>query len=375
MKPELPDHRKFLRLCRLLDEPPPHVLGYLLFMWRRCYQTGDSRLGDALDVEAAACYLGEPGKFAKAASEAGGNGRSGFIEEKDGVYHVHDLWDHAPEWAKRRMARVGNMPDGVEEYAGIRPNVSRTGAKGKKAASGSSPRGGKTGGKRSVKDREKKEEDREEKEEEKATGDRPSDVAFICGPPCEFGDTEPTPEPEPAKTPRVIKTTYARVVDKFSTLWKERHKVKFSIGGREGDNFKQLIADADNDEPTLLRAIELFFEKADAKTCEAKHPLGYLLVGISRWMAEAKASFTPGDSVVEAAKKSDARLESTLKYRGKPMELPTKKQEGTNGNGGDPTLFSRVEERAFGEVPDRLHDAGNRDGGRDSPPTLEGRLP
>lgn len=71
MKPELVDHRKFLRLKRLLGEPTPHVIGYLMLMWRRGYQTGNPLLGDELDVEAAAEYLGEPRKFATAAHESG----------------------------------------------------------------------------------------------------------------------------------------------------------------------------------------------------------------------------------------------------------------------------------------------------------------
>lgn len=128
MKADLPDHRKFLRLVRLLGEPTPHVIGYLELMWRRCYQTGNPKLGDELDVEAAAGYQGEPGKFARAAADSGGESSTGFIVIKDGAYHVHDLWDHAPEWAKKRMARTGNLPEGVADYGGIKPHKKRRAA-------------------------------------------------------------------------------------------------------------------------------------------------------------------------------------------------------------------------------------------------------
>lgn len=118
MKADLLDHRKFLRLARLLGEPKAHVIGYLILMWRRGYQTGNPLLGDALDVEAAAEFTGEPGKFATAAHSAG------FIDrDADERYLIHDLWDHAPEWARKRMARNGHLPSGVGSYCGIVPKI------------------------------------------------------------------------------------------------------------------------------------------------------------------------------------------------------------------------------------------------------------
>jgi hypothetical protein len=76
-------------------------------MWECGYQTGNPVLGDSDDVEAAAMYPGERGKFVSAAHE------SGFIEtDPDGVFVIHDLYDHAPEYAKKRMRRLGTAPDG-----------------------------------------------------------------------------------------------------------------------------------------------------------------------------------------------------------------------------------------------------------------------
>ncbi len=106
-KPELYDHKKFLKLKRLLGEPAPHVAGYLEFLWKRGYQTGNPNIGDELDVEAAAEYPGETGKFTTAALAAG------FIDaDEDGTFVIHDLYEHAPRYVKRRMGRIGTGPDG-----------------------------------------------------------------------------------------------------------------------------------------------------------------------------------------------------------------------------------------------------------------------
>lgn len=104
-KPELKDHRKFKKLVRLLNEPVAHIVGYLECMWHTGYQIGTPFLGDSTDVEAAAGYPHEPGKFTTAALEAG------FIDAEDGGnYSIHDLFEHAPKYAKMRMKRKGTAP-------------------------------------------------------------------------------------------------------------------------------------------------------------------------------------------------------------------------------------------------------------------------
>lgn len=119
-KPELRDHRKFLKLKRLLGEPTPHVLGYLDCLWHRGYQTGTAFIGDALDVEAAAEYPGEPGRFAQAAFEAG------FLDrDADSSFLIHDLYDHAPKYAQMRMRRKGNAPDMSETVTNV-PHLGTT---------------------------------------------------------------------------------------------------------------------------------------------------------------------------------------------------------------------------------------------------------
>lgn len=119
-KPELRDHRKFLKLKRLLNAPTPHVIGYLDCLWHRGYQTGSPFVGDSLDVEAAAEYPGEPGTFTEAAFQ------SGFIDrDESGGYTIHDLYEHAPKYAKQRMHRRGTAPKVDRSGHGVAQNGPR----------------------------------------------------------------------------------------------------------------------------------------------------------------------------------------------------------------------------------------------------------
>lgn len=119
-KPDLTDHKKFRRLRRLLDNiPTPYAVGLLELMWLRGYQTGDPNLGDVADVEGAAEWPGELGRFCSACVE------SGFlVAQPDGSFVIHDLLDHAPEWARKRMLRkrqglkrVGRTADNVRHVS------------------------------------------------------------------------------------------------------------------------------------------------------------------------------------------------------------------------------------------------------------------
>lgn len=119
-KPELRDHRKFLKLRRLLGEPTPHVMGYLECLWLRGYQTGNPAIGDELDVEAAAEYPGDEGKFAKAVVAAG------FVDRDEKGHHsIHDLFDHAPKYVQLRMVRKETAPEGTTWDSITRPRGSK----------------------------------------------------------------------------------------------------------------------------------------------------------------------------------------------------------------------------------------------------------
>ena len=98
-RPTLYIHPKFRRLVHALQEPVPHVLGYLELLWNVGYQSGDPMLGDALDVELAAQFPGEPGRLVKALAECR------LIDEADGRFQIHDLYDHAPDYVQKRFTR------------------------------------------------------------------------------------------------------------------------------------------------------------------------------------------------------------------------------------------------------------------------------
>jgi hypothetical protein len=89
----------------LLGLPEPYVLGLLEYLWKPAYECGDARIGDQMDVELAAKWPGEEGKFFQAVMACGGEGRAGFIEPvpgEQGQYQIHDLFDHAPDYVRSR---------------------------------------------------------------------------------------------------------------------------------------------------------------------------------------------------------------------------------------------------------------------------------
>lgn len=118
-RPTLYEHRKFHRLVSQLKQivtgdgvsVEAMALGHLGFLWRVAYDAGDPIIGDALDVETAARWKGPAGELARALLDAGGPGRPGLVDVcelmpgDEAVYEIHDFWDHAPEYVKRRRLR------------------------------------------------------------------------------------------------------------------------------------------------------------------------------------------------------------------------------------------------------------------------------
>lgn len=97
-------HRKFLRLAQMVGDDV-RALGHVEFLWQKAYQNATAFLGDAVDVELAAHWRGEPGLLLRHLLECGGEGKSGLVDRVDGGYAVHDLWDHAPDYVRRRRVR------------------------------------------------------------------------------------------------------------------------------------------------------------------------------------------------------------------------------------------------------------------------------
>jgi len=103
-RPGLSNHPKFRRLAFALGSAA-RARGHLELMWEVAYENGDPRLGDAVGVEAAAQWDGPRGDLFAALRDAGGPGRAGFIEAREGMWEVHDLYDHAPDYVRKRAKR------------------------------------------------------------------------------------------------------------------------------------------------------------------------------------------------------------------------------------------------------------------------------
>lgn len=114
-RPGLFSHRKFRKLSRLLKSEALAV-GHLEIMWHHAYEDGDARLGDGPEVESAAHWRGKPGLLLAALVE------SGFIDRLDGdSYAVHDLFDHAPAYVKKRRAREAQRKVSDQSVTSQRP--------------------------------------------------------------------------------------------------------------------------------------------------------------------------------------------------------------------------------------------------------------
>jgi hypothetical protein len=105
--PSLRAHPKFLSLITMLQITHGPAVGYLECLWHAAFDTGDPDLGTAFAVEAAAGWMGEPGKLCHALLRCG-CGRAGFIEEvpdKPGFYRLHDLVENSPADLVRKWVR------------------------------------------------------------------------------------------------------------------------------------------------------------------------------------------------------------------------------------------------------------------------------
>ena len=155
-RPGLSLDRKFKRLARSLDDVQAGfgemlARGALELLWDSAYEACDDYLGDVDDVEAQAHWRGKRGTLLAGLAGAGGEGRAGFVDEggsewwpdgKPGTYRVHDLWDHAPEYAAKRAAReaereaAGVSLSAIRSAAGKKGRAAQLGQTGQNQASG-----------------------------------------------------------------------------------------------------------------------------------------------------------------------------------------------------------------------------------------------
>lgn len=105
-RPTLFSNRKFVRLAQRLQSRA-HALGHLELIWNAAHETGNPVLGDADDVEAVADWRGTRGELVAALLECGtaGGGAGFIIKREDGRYEIHDYWDHAPDYVRKRAKR------------------------------------------------------------------------------------------------------------------------------------------------------------------------------------------------------------------------------------------------------------------------------
>jgi hypothetical protein len=104
-RPTLPQNRKFLKLARRLGSRAL-ARGHLELLWDAANETGNAVLGDVDDVEILGDWQGDKGELVTALMECGSAGGPGFIiEESEGIYRIHDYWDHAPRYVRRRRQR------------------------------------------------------------------------------------------------------------------------------------------------------------------------------------------------------------------------------------------------------------------------------
>ena len=141
-RPGLSLDKKFRRLAHDLDDFQAGfgrmlARGSLELLWDTAYESCTDEVGDAFDVEAAAEWRGPAGRLVKALLEAGGPGKAGFIEEggsswwpegTPGTYRVHDLWDHAPEYARKRAEREEEREEKGKTIKEMRAEAGRKGA-------------------------------------------------------------------------------------------------------------------------------------------------------------------------------------------------------------------------------------------------------
>ncbi len=127
--------RKFLRLARALNSAATgygEILarGVLETLWSAAYERADDHIGDADDVEIAAKWPGVRGALVEALLAAGGGGETaGFIEPDPdrGGYRVHDLWDHAPPWVRRKAEAEAARAAAGKTLADVRREAGRKG--------------------------------------------------------------------------------------------------------------------------------------------------------------------------------------------------------------------------------------------------------
>ena len=107
MADDILECREFKRLVRLLGEPIPHVLGYVLMIWHHAVRTDGQIIGDAVDVEAITGYAGQKAGFTTALVDCGFLDRRG--QDGGEAFSAAAGWDYGTVWGALMPSRVAAM--------------------------------------------------------------------------------------------------------------------------------------------------------------------------------------------------------------------------------------------------------------------------
>lgn len=291
-------HPKFLRLCTLMGDSTSQSVGWLLCLWRPCYASGDPVVGDADAVESVADYRGRRGKLCKSLLQCGGD-RPGFIEPvpgRDGIFQVHDLADHAPDYIRRRSEyELERRKEKACEQCGCvyhsRVKRSRFCTDNCRLIKFRNASGGKS-------------EDEIDAAQQALETHGNDDVRFSethethgnatlapAHAPSSSVSTQKKPSVSTRKGARSAKTagggrttktktdgkTHQQAIDVFCRVWKDRYGEKYSFaGGKDGDAVKWMLSELSGDVAKFRAVVKRYFAVGDKYHARRRHTIGLL---------------------------------------------------------------------------------------------------
>jgi hypothetical protein len=253
-RPSLFHNKKFKRLCHLLQLPRPQVVGLLETMWHACYETGDPSFRNLEEVEAAAEWWGEPGRFAAAIV------KSGLVDElDDATYAVHDFWDHAPRAvALRRKRELSRKNHDLQQNCAhtVRPRA-HGGAHCATAA------------------------------HNVATPDTRHPNNSPNG---EFRDRAGPPGSNVSGSAEPHSSSHRSFIDFFCQKWAEKYGTKYPFaGGKDGDHARFIVKHFGGDLERACRAVDCYLKDPDQFYAKDRHSLGVLRAQLRKFVTAAES--------------------------------------------------------------------------------------
>jgi hypothetical protein len=115
-------HRKFRAAARAINNTPL-LRGCLEMIWDAANDTLDDVIGSAEDVEEVAGWKGKRGALVAVLTAH----ESNFLDQRaDGQYVIHDYWEHAPDYVRKRAQRAEVGPYGRTPNGGQTADKRRT---------------------------------------------------------------------------------------------------------------------------------------------------------------------------------------------------------------------------------------------------------